>query len=97
MYNALFICCALLLFVLFALGSEAGKVLGGVSTLFDQIGAVGGFFGRIGYSIFLGIAIIVRSFAGQPQVDFIVAASLVAIVAAFAFYVSRKMMDARRA
>lgn len=96
-YNAVFICVALLLFVLFALGSDSGRIFANVSTIFDQVGAVGGFFGRIVFSIFLGLAIIVRSVAGQFRVDVVMAVTFVAIVALVVLYVSRKMTDARRA
>src|SRR5258708_23340088 len=46
-FNAIFICAGLFLFALFALGTEAGPTFDGVSNIFDQIAAVGGFFGLI--------------------------------------------------
>jgi len=96
LYNAVFICVALLLFVLFALGAEAGNILNSVSAIFDQAGAVGGFFGRVVYSIFLGISIITRSIAAQFRIDVVIALAFVSIFAAFVLFVSRKMTDARR-
>jgi|CXWL01.1.fsa_nt_gi predicted anti-sigma-YlaC factor YlaD len=97
-YNAVFICAALLLFGLFALGAEAGRVFDGVSVVFDQVGAVGGLFGRIVYSIFLGLAIIVRSLASAVRVDegALVIFSAIAAGALFV-YVSRRALRTHRA
>ncbi len=95
-YNAVFICVALVLFVLFALGSDSGRIFDGVSTIFDQVGAVGGFFGRVIFSIFLGLAIIVRSVAAQFSFDLVTTTSLVAILTSLVIYFSRRMMDPRR-
>jgi hypothetical protein len=95
-YNAAFICAALALFVLFALGSETGGIFERVLTFLDQIGAVGGFFGRIVYSLFLGASIIVRSLASQVRVDGVMTAALIAGFAVPIIYISRRMVGARR-
>jgi anti-sigma factor RsiW len=95
-YNAVFICAGLALFVLFALGSETVGFFERVLTFLDQIGAVGGFFGRIVYSLFLGASIIVRSLASQIRLDGVMTAALVAGFAVPVIYISRRMVGARR-
>lgn len=96
-YNAVFICAGLFLFGLFALGTDAGKIYEGIAGAFDQIGAVGGFFGRIVYSVFLGISIILRSFAAQLRLDAAMAILLPAVVAGLLMYLSRKALRINRA
>ena len=97
-YNAIFICAAMLLFGLCALGSDAGSVFTGVGVAFEQVSAVGGFFARVVYSIFLGFAIIIRSLAAQIQVDdgslFVVAT---VVGSGLVIYVSRKVLRTHRA
>lgn len=61
-FNAVFICAALILFVLFGLGSEA---FGSFSRFFDQSFAVLGFAGHMLYSIVLGAAVILKSLSSQ--------------------------------
>ena len=97
-YNAIFICTAMLLFGLFALGADAGRVFSGVGVAFEQVSAVGGFFARVVYSIFLGFAIIIRSLAAQIQVgdgSLFVVATVVGSV--LVMYVSRKVLRTDRA
>jgi hypothetical protein len=93
-FNALFICAALFLFVLFALGTG---VFSGLSNVIDQVAAVGEFFGHIIYSIFLGLAIIVRSFAAQLRFDTAMASILAVTVAVLLTIVSRRLLRIRRA
>ncbi|MFN2501036.1 MAG: anti-sigma factor [Pyrinomonadaceae bacterium] len=96
-FNAVFICAGLLLFVLFALRAEAGKIFEGVAGFFDQIVAVGSFFGHLIYSVLLGIAIILRSFAAQLQLDGALVAGLTFILALALMAVSRKVLRTHRA
>jgi anti-sigma factor RsiW len=94
-YNAVFICAALFLFVLFALGAEAGRIFEGVATVLDQVGAVGGIFGRVVYSVFLGLAIILRSFASQLNGSSIASVLIPSVFAVFLMSVSRRFLRAR--
>jgi anti-sigma factor RsiW len=98
-FNALFICAGLFLFVLFALGTDAGRIFSGAATLFEQATAVGSFFGHLVYSFFLGIAIIVRSLTAQVRVE--QAASPIFAAAAITLililFISRKALRIRRA
>ena len=64
-FNALFICAGLLLFVLFALGAEAGKVFGGFGSVVEQIAAIGNFFGHLMYAFGVGTMIVLRSIGSQ--------------------------------
>ncbi len=97
-YNAVFICTAMLLFALFALGADAGRVFDGVIVGVEQMGAVGAFFARVVYSIFLGFAIIIRAVAAQAQVGDRYMVFLPAFVGvAFVMYVSRRVWLTGRA
>ena len=89
-FNAIFICAGLSLFILFALGAQAG-------TLLDQIAAVGGFFGHLIYSFFIGLAIIVRSIASQSEFGPAAVAFLSVLFAGSSLYVSRRVLNARGA
>lgn len=72
-FNALFICSALALFALFALGTEAGNWLNLTYRAFDQIVAVGAFFGQLVYSFFVGVAIVLRTFAARTSFEMLAA------------------------
>lgn len=96
-YNALLICLALLLFGVIALGTEAERLWQAVAAMFEQVGAVGGLFGRIVYSVFLGVTIILRSLASQlrnePALGIVFWAGFVGLL----MFVSRKFLLTRRA
>ena len=94
-FNAIFICAGLFLFALFALGADAGKIFQGVSNIFEQITAVGGFFGRLIYSVFVGVAIILRSLATQFRADAVVAAVAAGIFAVSLMFISRRLLRIR--
>lgn len=95
-YNAVFICAALFIFVLFALGSDAGGLLQGLATAVGQTAAIGGFFGHFVYSFFLGVAIILRSLASQVTIDAVAALTLTLVAGGFAALLSHKMLRIRR-
>ncbi len=96
-FNAVFICAGLLLFVLFASGTDAESLLGGVSVLFDQIVAVGSFFGHLIYSVFIGVSIVLRSLASQVRFDMAAIVVLTAMSAAALMFISRRVLRVRRA
>lgn len=96
-FNALFICSGLLLFVLFAMGAEAGKLFQGLSMIVDQAAAVGSFFGHLIYSVFVGVAIILRTLAGHFQFGFPAILVTAMVIALFSLFVSRKLLRTRRA
>lgn len=96
-FNSIFICVGILLFVLFASGADAGKVLSGVYLVLDQILAVGGVFGRLTYDLFLGVAIVIRAFATQFRVDVLITIFLSFALAAPTIFLSRRVLRVRRA
>lgn len=96
-FNAIFICAGLFLFVLFASGPDAGQMVRGISDLFEQAIVVGGFFGHLIYSVFIGVSIILRSFAAQVRYDLAIAVGLSALSAAALMFISQRALRMRRA
>ncbi len=94
-FNALFICAGLFLFVLFALGTGVGNILSSILSVFDQLAAVGGFFGHIIYSVFLGLAIILRTFAAQVRIDGVIIVVLTAVFVMFGLAISKRLLGIR--
>lgn len=94
-FNALFIVAALLLFVLFALGADAGNVFGGFTSVFEQTAAVGGFFARIVFSFFVGVVVVLRTMAAPFQMGLAVAAGF-CIFALTGVLLSRMVVRLRR-
>ncbi len=64
-FNAAFICSALGLFVLFALGAEAANVLSGLVRIVDQAAAIAGLAARLVYDFSIGAIVILRSLSSQ--------------------------------
>lgn len=96
-FNAIFICTALMLFILFALGADVRRSLDGMAGAIDQATAVAGFFGHFVYAFFLGVAIVMRNFATQVRPE-ILAAFLISIaVVLFLAFLSQRVLSARRA
>jgi len=85
------------LFILFASGADADKVLSGSYLLFDQLLAVGGVFGQLIYDLFLGVAIVIRAFATQFRADVLITILLSGILAAPTIFLTRKVLRVRRA
>ena len=96
-FNSIFICIVILLFILFASGADADKVLSGSYLAFDQLLAVGGVFGHLIYDLFLGVAIVIRAFATQFRPDVLITILLSSILAAPTIFLSRKVLRVRRA
>lgn len=90
LYNAVFICACLGLFVLFASGADAGKLFGGFYGFAEQAAIAAGLLGRVVYSVFYGAVIVIRSIASALEGDFAIALGVAAIVTAMIF-VSRKV------
>jgi Putative zinc-finger len=64
-FNAVFICGALFLFVLFALGGEAGRGFDSTGKFIDQVFTVVGLAGHVLYSVVIGITLILKSISSQ--------------------------------
>lgn len=90
-FNAVFICVAMALFVLFAAGADAGRIF----SFAEPVAAVAAFFGHLVYSFFVGVAIIVRATASQLDGGASTAVLLSLAIGAFSLYVSRKALTAR--
>lgn len=91
-FNALFICAALALFVLFAMGAEAGTLLDSAALALDRAAAVGGIFSHMVYSLFIGLAIVVRNVAGQAQIGALAVGAMTLIFSASTLYISRRVL-----
>lgn len=91
-FNAIFICTALGLFGLFALGADT-RIIGAV---IEQVAIIGAFLGRIVYSISVGIVVILRSIAAPLPGESIVGAALFAMCL-FLLIVSLGVLRLRRA
>ena len=97
-FNALFICAALFLFVLFTVGPDGRRVLDGFYSVFEQVVIVGGFFGHLIYAFFVGVAIIVRSIATQVLLDRWTEGLLMGVLVVMCLILTRKLlMRLRRA
>ena len=95
-YNAIFIIAALLLFVLFALGAEAGNTFAGFASVLDQTAAVGGFVGRIIYSFFVGVIVVLRTIAAPFQSGPLGGVVGFTLLAAAAVLLSKMVLRLRR-
>jgi hypothetical protein len=95
-FNALFICAALALFALFALGTEAGNLLNLAYGLLEQIAAVGSFFGQLVYSFFFGIAIVLRTIAARAGFEVAAAITFASLCVAAALRFRRRVVKLLR-
>lgn len=96
-FNAIFICVGLFLFVLFALGTDATISLAGLNSALDQATAVGGFFGHLIYSFFVGVAIVLRTLGSQIGFYEITTIVLTGFAVFALMLLSRKILRLRRA
>jgi anti-sigma factor RsiW len=64
--SAMFVCSALFIFVLFALGASAPGAFASGFDAVSRTAAVAGFFGHLVYDVSIGVVVILRSFAAQP-------------------------------
>lgn len=91
--NAVFVCCALLFFGLFALGADASRSFGYPLRIFDRIAAVVSFFGHLTYDIAVGVVVVLRTVtsetASNTAVSLVLVVSLVLAIALIARQVYR--------
>lgn len=95
--NALFICVSLSLFVLFASGAEAERVVSGLATVAEQVAAVASFFGHLIYSLFLGVVIVLRTLGSHASIDVFSILALLAISLLILTALSRRVLRTGRA
>jgi anti-sigma factor RsiW len=97
LFNAIFICAGLLLFLLFATGADAGRLIQGFSSAVDQLVVVGAFFGRVAYSLVIGVVIIVRSLASQFEFGMPAFIALLMVLGVSALLFSQRIRKTLRA
>lgn len=95
--NALFICAALLFFVLFALGAEAGSAFKPVAAVFEQVIAVVGFVLSFAYDIAFGAVVILRPLGSRMAIGYFVSAILLVLFVFSLFGLSRLVLRHHRA
>lgn len=95
-FNAVFICVALLLFGLFALGADSGSVLGRSADIAEKLTSVALFIGHVAYSFAIGLCILTRSLCGHAQIPEVI--SLVSVVLFVTLFLgfSRRLFRFRR-
>lgn len=64
-FNAVFVCCALTFFGLFALGADASRSFGYPLRIFDRVAAVAAFFGHLTYDVAVGFVVILRTITSE--------------------------------
>jgi hypothetical protein len=97
LYHFVFICTAVILFAMFAAGPRTADALDVVYGGGEKALIVAGFFSRLILDLFLGIAVVLRSFAAQFRSDVIAAVVLSMMLAVPVLVLSRKMLRVGRA
>ena len=92
-FNAVFICTAILLFILFASGPETLRI----NNVIDQFIAVGSFCAHLFYDLFLGVAVVIRGFATQFRVDVVMMIVASIVLSAPTIVLSRRVLRVGRA
>ncbi len=85
--TAMFVCVALFIFAVFALGNDAGLVIGGISSIFEQAAAIVMFAAHVAYNIALGVAVVGRSLVSRTAAAAITATVTVIFVIAAAGFI----------
>jgi hypothetical protein len=91
--NALFVCCCLLLFVLFSLGASAPGAFATFFEFVSRIAAVISFSTHLLYDLSMGIVIVLRSVGAQPGFDFAAAFLTTILIFGFAFRFTKARLD----
>lgn len=77
-FNTIFVCAALLLFGLFALGAESASYFGSFAQAIEKAAAIGSFVGHMVYSFLVGTVVVIRTAAGLfPEGSFYIALILI--------------------
>lgn len=91
-YNAVFICCGLFLFCLFASGADASRFFATTFDLFEKVAAVGAFAAHVAYDFGIGAVIILRSISSQFLSNSIFSLIVPGMVAISLFILSRLIL-----
>jgi anti-sigma factor RsiW len=95
-FQAAFICAALFMFGLFALGADAAGSFGWLSAVIEKAAAVAGFLLHIGYSIMIGFSILTRSLSGLAHLPAALSLFSVVLFAMLFVSLSRRLIRVRR-
>ena len=79
------------------MGAEAGKLLRSFYGFFEQSAVVAGFVGHVVYSVFLGVAIVLRSFASQVRFEVVLGLAVAVCFAGAFVFISHRVLSTRRA
>ncbi|MBX7055569.1 MAG: zf-HC2 domain-containing protein [Pyrinomonadaceae bacterium] len=95
LFSTLFVCAALLIFVLFALGPDANSLIAQVIAFGEKIATIGNFVGHITYSLLVGFGVVLRTVSGQFQIPAVLMI-LAGAVVVLSYLVSRSRSRLRR-
>ena len=96
-FNAAFICVALLLFGLFALGADAAGSFGWLAGTVETAALFGGALLHLAYSIFIGFSILTRSVSGIAHLPTALSLFCIVLFAILFASVSRRLLRVLRA
>lgn len=91
-FTAIFICAALFLFSLFALGCDAETAWRALGSVAEKVLAVGSYLMRLVFSIFFGMAVITRSLFSHISVSWLLAPVLILLISTALFALSRTLL-----
>ncbi len=94
--NAVYIIATLLFFVVFAMGAEAQGFFSGFASILEKAAAVGGFLGRIVYSFFVGVIVVLRTLAAPLQFGLLGIVGVLGVVGLMTALLSKMVFRLRR-
>lgn len=95
-FTAIFICAALFIFALFALGGEAEIVWVAIGSVVEKIAAVGSFVLRLVFHVSYSIAVVARSLFSHANVSWAFATSLILLSGVALLFFSRSFIRGSR-
>lgn len=90
--SAAFVIFALLFFVLFSMGADAGRTFGTFVDVFERAAAVGGFAAHVVYNLSIGGVVVLRSVGSQAGIGGIAVIMLFGLLAVPAVAFSRVLL-----
>lgn len=95
-FTAIFICAALFLFALFALGGEAETMWRAFGSIAEKMLAVGGLVLRFAFNISLGVAVVARSLFSHISLSWALTLLLIVLCSTALFVFSRSVIRSNR-
>jgi len=90
-FNALFVCSALFVFLMFTLGADSGKAFDGFVAGFEKVAAVLAFAGHCAYDLAVGAVIIIRSLTSNLIADSTLSMLFPGVAAIYLYVAARAM------